>query len=171
MSGKREVSFDDVLHSMRLFCSSREVCISEAATKMKKRNVADADATKITDLLLQSGHIDEERYAKAFVNDKFTFDKWGVHKIRRALAAKGISETHIDKAIAENDDLAENNDSVVCKLLRKKADTIGFNKESNADGIYAKLVRFGLSRGFDCDTVTKHASAIVASIMKQRREN
>ncbi|MDR2466877.1 MAG: RecX family transcriptional regulator [Prevotellaceae bacterium] len=162
MSAKREVSFDDVLRSMQQLCSSREICISEAAAKMKKRNVADADAEKITAMLLQSGYIDEERYAKAFVNDKFAFDKWGAHKIRRALAVKGISETHIDKAIAEDENLAENSDAAVYRLLVKKAELIHLYKNSNADGIYAKLVRFGLSRGFDCDTVAKHASAIVA---------
>jgi regulatory protein len=140
---------------MEAWCSTKEVCILEAKTRMRKWNVSEADSDKIISSLIESGYIDEERYAKAFANDKLIIDKWGPQKVRQALKQKGIKDMLISKAISEKN---INQEAVISELLNKKVKS--FKKLADTE-IYAKLMRFGLSRGFDYSLVSKYAEQIV----------
>jgi regulatory protein len=142
---------NEVLQNMEAWCSTKEVCILEAKTKMRKWNVPEADSDKIISALIESGYIDEERYARAFANDKLIIDKWGPQKVRMALKQKGIKETLISKAISEKN---VNQEVVISELLSKKIKS--FKKLADEEK-YAKLMRFGLSRGFDYALVSKYA--------------
>jgi regulatory protein len=146
---------NEVLHNMEAWCSTKEVCILEAKTKMRKWNVPEADSDKIISSLIESGYINEERYARAFANDKLIIDKWGPQKVRQALRQKGIKETLISKAISDKN---IDQEAVVSELLSKKIKS--FKKLAGTE-IYAKLMRFGLSRGFDYSLVSKYAEQIV----------
>jgi regulatory protein len=146
---------NEVLQYMETWCSTKEVCILEAKIKMRKWNVSEADSDKIISLLIESGYIDEERYARAFANDKLTLDKWGPQKVRLALKQKRLNESLISKAISEKN---VNQEAVVAELLAKKVKS--FN-QLTPNEIYAKLMRFGLSRGFDYAVVSKCVQQIV----------
>jgi regulatory protein len=148
---------EEVLHIMEAWCSTKEVCILEAKTKMRKWNVREVDSDKIISSLLASGYINEERYAKAFANDKLIIDKWGPQKVRQALRQKGIKEALVAKAISEKN---VDQEAVISELLSKKVKS--FNKLAGTE-IYAKLMRFGLSRGFDYSLVSKYAGQFVNS--------
>lgn len=148
------IAMNEVLRNMEAWCSEREVCILEAKIKMRKWNVSEADSDKIISSLIKSGYIDEERYAKAFASDKLILDKWGPQKVRQALKQKGIKEVLISKAISEKN---INQEAVISELLSKKIKS--FNKLSGNE-IYAKLMRFGLSRGFDYSLVSKYAGKL-----------
>jgi regulatory protein len=150
---------NEVLQNMKEWCSTQEVCILEAKTKMRKWNVSEADSDKVISSLMESGYIDEERYARAFANDKLLINKWGPQKVRQALKQKGIKETLISKAISEKN---INQETVILELLSKKIKS--FKKLADED-IYAKLMRFGLSRGFDYSLVSKYAEQIVSGKM------
>jgi regulatory protein len=145
---------NEILRMMEAWCSEREVCISEAKIKMRKRNVPEVDSDKIISLLIESGYINEERYAKAFANDKFIIDKWGPQKVRQILKQKGIKENLISKAISEKN---INQEAVISELLSKKIKSF---KKLESNEIYAKLMRFGLSRGFDYSLLSKHAKKL-----------
>ncbi|MDR1169282.1 MAG: RecX family transcriptional regulator [Prevotellaceae bacterium] len=155
---------NEVLQNMEAWCSSKEVCISEAKVKMRKWNVTEVDSDKIIALLVDSGYINEERYAKAFANDKLILDKWGPQKVRQALKQKGIKETFISKAISEKN---INQEAVVSELLLKKIKSF---KQLTDNEIYAKLMRFGLSRGFDYSLVSKYAEQIIEKLRKVKNE-
>ncbi|MDR1593341.1 MAG: RecX family transcriptional regulator [Prevotellaceae bacterium] len=146
---------NDVLRNMEAWCSTKEVCVLEAKTKMRKWNVSEADSDKIIASLIEAGYIDEERYAKAFANDKLILDKWGPQKVRLILKQKGIKETFISKAISEKN---INQEAVVSELLSKKIKSF---KQLAGNEIYAKLMRFGLSRGFDYSIVSKYAGQVL----------
>jgi regulatory protein len=149
---------NNILQNMEAWCSTKEVCILEAKTKMRKWNVAEADSDKIISSLIESGYIDEERYARAFANDKLTLDKWGPQKVRLALKQKGIKGTIISKAISEKN---INQEVIVHELLSKKIKSF---KQLTDDEIYAKLMRFGLSRGFDYAVVSRYAEQIIKEL-------
>jgi regulatory protein len=140
---------------MEVWCSTKEVCILEAKTKMRKWNVPEGDSDKIISSLIESGYINEERYARAFANDKLIIDKWGPQKVRQALRQKGIKEILISKAISEKN---IDQEAVISELLSKKIKSF---KKLTGTEIYAKLMRFGLSRGFDYSLVSKYAEQIV----------
>ncbi|MDR1581864.1 MAG: RecX family transcriptional regulator [Prevotellaceae bacterium] len=140
---------NEVLQNMETWCSTKEVCVSEAKIKMRKWNVPEADSDKIIALLIESGYINEERYAKAFANDKLILSKWGPQKVRQILKQRGIKETLISKAIAEKN---TDQEATILDVLSKRIKS--FKQLSNEE-IYAKLMRFGLSRGFDYSLLTK----------------
>jgi regulatory protein len=147
---------DTVLQHMKEWCSTQEICVLEAKIKMRKWNVSETDSDSIILSLTESGYIDEERYARAFANDKLLINKWGPQKVRQALKLKGIKETLISKAISEKN---VNQEAMVLELLSKKIKS--FKKLADEE-IYAKLMRFGLSRGFDYSLVSKYAEQIVS---------
>jgi regulatory protein len=146
---------NEVLQNMEAWCSTKEVCILEAKIKMRKWNVPEVDSDKVISSLIESGYINEERYANAFANDKLIIDKWGPQKVKQALKQKGIKETFITKAISEKN---INQEAVISELLSKKVKS--FKKLDDTE-IYAKLMRFGLSRGFDYSLVSKYAEQVV----------
>jgi regulatory protein len=121
---------------------------------MRKWNVPEADSDKVIARLIEAGYINEERYARAFAGDKLTLDKWGPQKVRLILKQKGIKETLISKAISEKN---INQEAVISELLSKKIKS--FKKLDDTE-IYAKLIRFGLSRGFDHSLVVKYAAQL-----------
>lgn len=80
-------------------CARRELCAADVRAKIARAG-APASAEAIVAKLQAEGFIDEARYARAYVADKFRFDGWGPLKIRAALAAKGIDEGVAAEAIA-----------------------------------------------------------------------
>jgi regulatory protein len=149
---------DEILRNMEAWCSTKEVCVLEAKTKMRKWNVPETDSDKVILSLIESGYIDEERYAMAFANDKLMLDKWGPNKVRLALKQKGIKENFISKAISEKN---VNQETVIAELLSKKIRSF---KQLTDNEIYAKLMRFGLSRGFDHSLISKYAKQFLKNV-------
>lgn len=50
--------------------------------------------------LIESGGLDDARFAEAFAADKRALKGWGPERIRRALEARGIASEHVDSALA-----------------------------------------------------------------------
>ena len=139
-----ELLFKTALTKAMQICSRRELCISDVETKLESWGITKLDARKISDILLKENFINEERYAKAFVNDKFSYNKWGKIKITSHLKAKRISSTTINSALdsIDNDQYASALEAIL-KLHKKSL------KAKNDYELKAKLLRFGLSRGFE----------------------
>lgn len=66
--------------------------------------VPPAEQQRIIDRLQDEGFINEERYCRAFVNDKLRFNRWGRVKIRAALYEKQLPREYIAQAIEEIDE-------------------------------------------------------------------
>jgi regulatory protein len=154
MKAKNNFSVQELRQIIENWCETREVCISEAKTKLRRWNISETDSDKIISSLIESGTINEERYAKAFANDKLLIDKWGPQKVRQTLKQRGIKESFITKAITEKN---INQETIISELLSKKLKS--FKKLDSYD-IYAKLMRFGISRGFDYSLVSKYAKEL-----------
>ena len=78
-------------------CSRSEQCESDIRTRLARWEVDVAAADGIIAQLRQGGFIDEARYARAFVHDKFLYNHWGPVKLAAMLRQKGIA----DEAAAE----------------------------------------------------------------------
>ena len=75
---------------MAAYCSAAEHCKAEVNEKLQKWGLPYEVINRIIDRLVVEKFIDEERYCRAFVNDKFRFAKWGKMKITQALYMKKI---------------------------------------------------------------------------------
>ena len=78
----------EALHRAAALCSSAEHCTADIREKLARWGVTEADSCTIIDRLVQERFIDEQRYAVAFVKDKFRFSGRGRIKMRYALQQK-----------------------------------------------------------------------------------
>lgn len=132
------------LNKSMAFCSRREYCISDILTKLDSWGVGKDDALRIIKNLMKEKFIDEERYATAFVKDKFRYNKWGKIKIGSNLRMKGIPADIIRKAMESID--YEEYRKMLEDLISSHRRKI---KAKNQYDLKAKLMRFGLSKGFE----------------------
>jgi regulatory protein len=141
-------SEEELLNSAASLCSASEQCKSDIKEKLRRRGASKEISDKIIERLLKDKFIDESRYAKAFVRDKYRFDKWGKLKIRMALKAKSIGEENIDTAFGEID-LNEYR-SNLSLLIQNKRKSV---KAENDYELRGKLIRFALGRGYEMDDI------------------
>jgi regulatory protein len=139
-----EALFKTALTKAMRICSQRELCISDVKTKLESWGVTNPDTNKILDILLKENFINEARYAKAFVKDKFSHNKWGKIKIASHLKTKRIPPATITLALNSIDD-SQYIDAIEAILKSHKK----LVKAKNDHELKAKLFRFGLSRGFE----------------------
>ena len=125
-------------------CSRREYCISEVMDKLHSWGTDADDNERIIELLKKENFINEERYALGFVKDKFNYNKWGRLKIKAHLRAKNIPAELINQALDSIDN------EIYMKVL---GDLVSAHRRSvkakNQYELKAKLLRYGLSKGFE----------------------
>ena len=120
----------------------------EMVEKMIRWEVDENIRERVIHRLIAERYIDDERFTRAFVNDKIRYNKWGRRKVEQALWQK-----RIDKELQQQilDEIDENEYLNVLKpLLKQKRKT---TKADNEYELNQKLYRFALSRGFTYDII------------------
>jgi regulatory protein len=132
------------LEKAMALCSRREFCCDEIRSKLSLWGVENDDSEKIIGTLIRENFINESRYAVAFVRDKFKYNKWGKAKIKAHLSSKKLPPDIINTALDSID-----NEQYI-KLLRGLIESHGKTvKARNQYDLKAKLLRYGLSKGFE----------------------
>jgi regulatory protein len=132
------------LNKAMALCSSREYCCEDIRSKMTVWGVDKDDSEKILEILIKENFINESRYAAAFVRDKFKYNKWGKVKIAAHLKFKKLNSEVINTALDSID-----NDlylQMVRDLIESHRKMV---KSKNQYDLKAKLLRYGLSKGFE----------------------
>lgn len=135
---------------MALVCSSAEHCRWDITEKMRRRNIDNATQETVIQRLIDDGYINEERYCRAFVNDKVRYAHWGRRKIEYALRTKHIAADVYRPALEAVD--IDEYVSALRPLIESKRKTV---KASNAYELKGKLVRFAMQRGFTYDVISR----------------
>ncbi len=125
-------------------CSRREYCISDIRSKLEQWGVGGQETGKILSELVRQNFINEDRYSRAFVRDKFNYNKWGRVKIAAHLKSKSVPGEIIRQALECIDDEAYLD--ALKEMLRTHKRSI---RAKNQYDLKGKLLRFGLSRGFE----------------------
>lgn len=139
---------EDFFLKASYYCSLSEHCIQKVREKLVQWETPKELIQPIIDRLLDGDYINEERFARAFVKDKFRFNHWGRVKITTHLKALNISSENISIAMQEIDD--EEYEKMLDEIVEKKRKTI---KNGTDYEIRAKLLRHALSRGFEYELV------------------
>ncbi len=139
-------------------CSIQERCVHEIKEKFISWGLEIKDIDQMINKLQKEDFINEERFVRAFVKDKFLFNKWGKQKILFSLRHKNITDKYIQKAFDEI--LGENYVDVVRSELEKKYEKLG---KGNSMEIKGKLYRYGASKGYETEILYK----VINSIMKE----
>jgi len=127
-------------------CSKREYCPEDIRVKIISWGLGEDEAVKAIRALMTENFLNEKRYAEAFVKDKFNYNKWGKVKIASHLRMKKIPAAIISSALSLIDD--ESYRKAAAGLLSSHRRSI---KARNQYELKGKLLRFGLSRGFETD--------------------
>ena len=125
-------------------CSHREYCSEDIRSKLLLWGVRDDDTEKIISILVKENFLNEIRYTTAFVKDKFNYNKWGKIKMEVHLKAKKIPGDIIKKTFDTID-----NDLYIKTLNDLISAHRRFVKAKNQYDLKAKLLRYGLSKGFE----------------------
>ena len=126
------------------YCIQREYCHSEIKDKLKKHGYDNAIIEMTLNNLQQNNFINEERYASAYVHDKFKLKKWGKMKIKQMLRNKKIPESVIEKALLSVDQTEYK--KMIEKIISQKSDTL---TEKNFLRRKQKLIAYALSKGYE----------------------
>jgi regulatory protein len=140
------VFLKSVLSKAMAQCSRREYCKSDIINKLLAWGVAENDTEMIINTLCEDNFINESRYASAYVSDKFKYNKWGKIKISAYLKAKNISSEIITEALGSIDNKAYHDLIKILITSRRKS-----IKSKNQYDLKARLIRYGLSKGFESD--------------------
>ena len=132
-----------------VYCSRSEHCVLDVLNKLYAAGLGEEESDEIVQCLVAQGYIDEQRYANAFVNDKFRFNKWGKMKITHALRQKKIPTVVIQIALETLDEDAYSH--VLLQLIEAKKKTV----KGTAAQQKAAVMRFAVSRGFELDLVLR----------------
>lgn len=140
----------EALASLMRLASRAEKSTGDARRLMRGWGIQKTDAEKVIAQLVEQRFIDDERYATAYTREKVRLSGWGVHKIRAMLSSKGISREIIDRTTAEMCSDAGAMQGRLEKYLTRRLPRI---KASTQYELRTKLTRYGLSLGYDYDTV------------------
>ncbi|KOH46862.1 regulatory protein RecX [Sunxiuqinia dokdonensis] len=138
----------EVFYRAAAICSRAEKCSTDILTKLAQWEVDEMDAGVVLEQLIAEKYVDDERFARSFVKDKFRFNKWGKIKIAYQLRAKRIDSNTIETAMNEIDDEAYR--ETLIELIAEKNKSV---KGSNSYDRKAKLIRFAQARGFEMDLI------------------
>lgn len=146
-----------VLSRLQDLCAKRECCSSEIFSKALSALDGDREkAAELLESLKADGYVSDFRYASAFAREKAALTGWGSVKISYMLAGKGIAKDVISKALEEIDE--ESADKKMMSLLEAKKRSLEGDPQ-----IKLKLIRFGLSRGYEYDKIGPAADDILSA--------
>ena len=142
------MSEKEVLLKLTALCARGEHCQHDMLEKMSRWGIDEAIQASVMAYLTDHHYVDDERYARAYVNDKIKYNHWGRRKVEQ-----GLWQKHIDPSLQQRvlDDIDDNlYVEILRPLLQQKRRT------TRADSDYElnqKLMKFALSRGFTYDII------------------
>lgn len=143
---------------MQNLCARQEKCTADVRQKLHLLGLSNDDIQWVIKRLIGDGYVDDSRYAHFFVRDKSRLNKWGRVKIMSTLKSKGIAESIIRDSLSElNPDVDK---QTLSELITRKAKQV---KAKSAYDLQSKLIRFGVSRGFEMELVLD----VVKSVVKE----
>ncbi|MDR3060972.1 MAG: RecX family transcriptional regulator, partial [Dysgonamonadaceae bacterium] len=139
---------EQALHLLAAYCSKAERCIDDVKKKLSQWEIPEKDRDCILNRLQEENFLNEERFCRAYVNDKSKYNQWGTYKIQFELKKKQIPDSLIKEAIQVI--VPDENKERLLQLLQTKQKSI---KGKDEFEICRKLMRFAVSRGFRIEEV------------------
>jgi regulatory protein len=138
-------------------CRRAETCSTDLRRKLLAWGLGPEEAAAVLRQLTADRFVDDERYARAYAQDKFRFNGRGRRKIARLLQTKRIDPEIREAACAGIEEEACTDR--LRHLLQDKARTM---KARDRYERRVKLFRFALGRGFDPDRIRALLEEVLA---------
>ena len=151
----RELIVKEAYSKMAQLCSRSEQCTADIRRKMVVYELVDEIVEEVITKLQKEKFLDDERFVKAYVSDKFRLNKWGKIKIQHYLKQKGLPDDVIREGLDSIDD--ENYIAVLIKTMKDKAKTI---KKKDKYEKMGQVIRFTQSRGFEPELIHRFMNEV-----------
>ena len=144
----KEMTGQQAYQKLAALCARSEHCQQEMLDKMRQWGVDEEEQAKVMARLVEERYVDDERFTRAFVNDKVRYAKWGRRKIEQALWMKRIDEQLARTVLDEVPD--EDYIAILRPALKQKRRS---TKAASEYEMTMKLLKYALSRGFTMDVI------------------
>ena len=128
----------------------------EVREYLSKREIDNDSINSVISLLIKEKYLDDDSYAKAFVNDKVLLTYDGPNKIKSKLNELGVNNDSISKAL-ENFDIDTQKDKV-SKIIKKMIET---NRSKSATFLKSKILNYLINLGYDRTIINSILSTVV----------
>ena len=142
------MTYEEALHKSAAYCSQSEHCRYEIEEKLLRWQVDLQHHEKILAYLEKEKYIDQQRYALAYVRDKFKYNKWGKIRLNLELQRRRIDATIIRDSLTSIDDTEYQ--EMANQLVINKLRGLKYNDNYERNG---KLYRYLAGRGFESDVI------------------
>ena len=143
------------------YLSFRPRSEKEMRDYLVKKKCDDITSKKIIESLLRTKFIDDEEFARRFVEQRTKFKPKANRIIKYELKQKGISQELIDKLFEDKEESSSTDFSKALDLAERKMPR--FAKIEDKRKVYEKLGRYLASKGFDWDTV----KAVIDQVLRK----
>lgn len=126
------------------YCAYQERSQQEVRDKLYECELKPAEVENIIARLIENNYLNEERFAKAYVQGKFNQKGWGRIKIKQGLKLKRVPDGLIRKVLQTIPD--HEYFQTLQNILAKKAATLA---EKNPLKRRYKLQQYAMGRGFE----------------------
>jgi len=139
-----------ILAKIQNYCAYQERCHQEVKTKLYEWGCSTETVDDVLVKLIETGFLNEERFAKAFAGGKFRTKKWGRLKIIRELKLRKISDYCIKYGLKEIDeDLYLQTLHVL--IQKKTSSKLNWQEEQ-------KLTQWLMGKGFELELIRESLS-------------
>ena len=152
----KSYTIKEALAKLQKYCAYQDRCHKEVEQKLKQMRMIPEAIERITVDLIQDNHLNEERFAKAYVRGKFSIKKWGKVRLTLELKQRQISKYLIKTALTEID--PDDYLQTFHALAEKKAQTL---TETNPFKRKKKLADYLLYRGWESHLVYDKVNALI----------
>jgi regulatory protein len=150
------ISTNEVYAKMATLCSRSEQYSTEIRKKILDLGVSSDETDEIIENLKKDRFLDDERFVRAYVSDKFRLNRWGKVKIRHYLKMKGLSDGLIQKGLEE---INENKyRELLLKTMKEKAKAVKKKEKYEKMG---QIIRYAMNRGFEPEMIHRYLGEVV----------
>ena len=139
-----------ILLKAQRWCASAERCAADVHARILAWGGDERTAAEVIASLRAERYLDDRRYCRAFVLDRWRFCGWGRVKLREALRHKGLPGGCIEEALGEIDE--REYISGLRSLIARKAEGLTAASEYERR---AKLARYAAGKGYELELVMR----------------
>ena len=145
----------EIYVKMAKLCSRTELCSPDIRKRIRELGGNSLMAEKIIAHLEEENFLNDERYVKSYIREKFRINKWGRIKIHYYLKMKGLNENMINEGWSEIDEEAYI--ALLLTTMKEKAKTI---KNKDKYETMGQIIRFTHSKGFEPELIHRYLKLV-----------
>ncbi len=157
MENNQEIQEHEIYMKLARMCARSEQCSPDLAKKIRELGGNSASEERILEQLKKEGFLSDERYVRAYVQEKFRINGWGKIKMRYYLKMKRLSEALIENGLNEIGE--EEYHRILVKTMKQKAKSV---KAVNHYEKMGQIIRFTQSRGFEPELIHRYMNEVAS---------